>query len=109
MPRLWYIQINGKREGPYSVQELKKDTRITPDTLVWMEGFPEWVPVRMVPELAEIFEDDESIELTEKFKKKEEEVIVKDDVLAIRSDPPNLYIWLFIIFIIALYLFYVFH
>lgn len=58
MEKIWFILINGNREGPYSVDELKKDPRLTPDTLVWREGFEYWVPISQVPELKGIFEED---------------------------------------------------
>ena len=60
MEKIWYIEINEKREGPYNVVELKRDYRITPDTLVWRPGFTIWVPIGTVVELQVIFKDEES-------------------------------------------------
>ena len=56
--KIWFIQIQGKKEGPFSVRELKYDPRINPDTLVWKKGFNLWLPIRKVPELKKIFEDE---------------------------------------------------
>ncbi len=58
MQKIWYIKIDGQREGPLSVSDLKRDRRLTPDTLVWKEGFKDWQPMREVPELKEVFEDE---------------------------------------------------
>lgn len=51
----WFILINGRKEGPYSVQDLAKDPRFLPDTLVWSVGYHNWVEAQTVPELAKIF------------------------------------------------------
>jgi len=58
MVEIWFVLIDGKCEGPYSIPQLKRNTRITPDTYVWKEGFTEWKPMRSVPELKEVFTDD---------------------------------------------------
>ena len=57
MMKEWFIQIDGSSQGPYSIEDLKRDDRITPDTLVWKEGFANWVPMRKVAELEEVFRD----------------------------------------------------
>lgn len=73
MGKIWFIQIENHSEGPYSIQDLKWDRRITPDTLVWKAGMPVWKPVRKVPELKKLFSDPdepESSSQKEKRKKK---------------------------------------
>lgn len=57
MDKIWYIKIHGTREGPYSVLDLRRDRRITPDTLVWRQGFDRWQQMRYVPELQAVFDD----------------------------------------------------
>lgn len=59
MKKIWFLDINGHLKGPYSVKDLKNDKRVTPDSLVWKEGFAHSVPIRNVPELKEIFTDKE--------------------------------------------------
>ena len=59
MKKIWFLDINGQLKGPYSVRDLKRDSRVTPDTLVWKEGFAHSVPIRNVPELKEVFTDKE--------------------------------------------------
>jgi len=51
MTKEWYIYINDNREGPYSPEELKADTRITLNTLAWKPGMNSWLPIREIPEL----------------------------------------------------------
>lgn len=55
MGKIWFIEVKGKQEGPYSIAELKRHPHFTLDTLVWREGFREWIPARNVPELRELF------------------------------------------------------
>lgn len=52
MERCWYLLINGKREGPYTLEQLKKHPNLTPLTLVWKKGFVKWVPLGSVQELS---------------------------------------------------------
>lgn len=50
----YYVLLNGAKEGPYSLDELKMKN-IDPCTKVWRQGFPEWRPARWIPELTELF------------------------------------------------------
>lgn len=54
MKACWFILIDGKKEGPYSVRALKKHPKVTPLTLVWKKGFSKWVPLGSIPELEEV-------------------------------------------------------
>ncbi len=60
MQKIWFIDIEGKLTGPYSVSQLRGLPGITPETLVWREGYEKSVPIRIVRELQEIFEDSET-------------------------------------------------
>lgn len=104
--RIWFIIIEKRQEGPYSLQELKKDDRFTPDTLVWKEGFSEWVPARFIPELQEIFKDaPESHPLHEPVQEKS----LKPDgeaTLTLQQDPYQFYLWILIIIAVFIYLMY---
>jgi len=51
----WYVGINGVPVGPVRLSDLRRKASnglITDDSLVWREGFEEWVPLRTFPELA---------------------------------------------------------
>lgn len=58
VPRVWYASIEGVQEGPFSADQilgLAASGRITPATLVWKEGNPEWQPLALVPEMQAVF------------------------------------------------------
>jgi hypothetical protein len=98
----WYILIAEKQEGPYSIADLRKDSRITPDTLVWKEGFDKWIPLREVAELRRLFEG-----LEEEQKSRDAlKGLPNDDTLALRSEPPYFYLWIALAIISITYAFY---
>lgn len=106
MYKQWFVWIEGKQEGPYNISELKSDSRLTPDTLVWKEGFKEWLPIRRVPELKEIFNDErgEPKPLHEDFKPKP--LPSDEEALTIQQDPFQFYLWLLVLILILLYIFF---
>lgn len=53
MEDFFYLVINGKSEGPFTKQQLL-NMSLTPDTLVWKKGLPEWVNASQLPELQDI-------------------------------------------------------
>lgn len=106
--KVWFIKVDGQKEGPFSIQELKNHPQMTPDTLVWKEGFKDWIPARHVPELKSVFEDEEPEELKDRFKIKA--TPSEDAILALeRSNYPFLIYGLIILLILFAYLFYKFH
>jgi hypothetical protein len=106
MIKQWFIKINDLEEGPYSISDLKRDPRVTPATLVRKAGEKEWRPIRFVPELKAVFEDDEPEENENKLlpKKYPQNELVID----MRLDPSFLF-WILIALIVALYLLYQFY
>ncbi len=50
----YYLHLNNKQEGPFSLDELKKMS-ITQETLVWYEGSEEWKNAGVVNELKILF------------------------------------------------------
>jgi hypothetical protein len=108
---IWYIQINGKKEGPFSIQELKKHPSLTPDVLVWRKGFHLWIPARNVPELQELFKDEPADIPEDKEEENEKKLFTRKKqgeelVLDMRLDPPQFYFWLLILALIMIYMFY---
>lgn len=104
MKKIWFLDIRGQLEGPYSLRDLKRDIRVTPDTLVWKEGFAHSVPIRNVPELKAVFTDDPSDIEPEESKKKIDAKQQDDLLLMEMSHEPPFLIWLLIIltlFIVA--------
>ena len=106
MEKIWYISIKNVQEGPYSVEDLKWDERITPDTLVWRKGFPRWVPIRDVPELRKIFKDDrdEDQETDQKITSGG-----YDEVALTYQQDPNTFLWIIVGILAILYSLYQFY
>lgn len=99
--KIWYILIGRNQEGPYSYNDLKRDRRLTPDTLVWKEGFTEWKPIREIPELKNLFLDNEEEDEDQKIQQKP--IPPQDEiVLELNQQPPFLY-WILIALALAIY------
>jgi predicted Zn finger-like uncharacterized protein len=55
----WYVGVNGVPVGPVRLAEIRAKVQqggITEDSLVWREGFEEWLPLKTFPELLELLE-----------------------------------------------------
>lgn len=104
MEKIWYIILDGATLGPFTELELRRKVGITPDTLCWRDGFADWTPMRDVPELKKVFEDDEPLEADD-----EEDGISKENggdaevALAVK-DPNYVFWWLVIAALILSYL-----
>lgn len=53
----YFAIINGAQAGPMSKGQLAL-AGITPETLVWRQGLPEWVKAETLPELNDVFMED---------------------------------------------------
>lgn len=49
---MWYIIFNGQQTGPLSESELH-NYGLSPDSMVWKSGMPDWQRASTIPELAE--------------------------------------------------------
>lgn len=50
----WFVAVAGQARGPFSREEIMNGVAgglYTPQSLVWKEGFSEWLPIQQVPEL----------------------------------------------------------
>ncbi|MBA3238623.1 MAG: DUF4339 domain-containing protein [Parachlamydiaceae bacterium] len=111
MEKEWYIKIKEHREGPYTVDQLKRHKEVTPDTFVWDEENAVWVPIRTIPELLIIFKDPATTKdpdiLEEDIKVLAKEKEAGELVLQLGSEPPSIFFWLLIfaaiMFLIVLY------
>jgi hypothetical protein len=54
----WFVIINQKKKGPFTLLQLKAEKGITPDTLAWRQGMASWTQIRYIPELAQLFKDE---------------------------------------------------
>ena len=49
---LYYIALNQKQQGPFTIEELKR-MNLPTQTLVWYKGLKNWIPISNVKELSE--------------------------------------------------------
>ncbi|MEI8365325.1 MAG: DUF4339 domain-containing protein [Parachlamydiaceae bacterium] len=114
MDKIWYIYVAGQQEGPYSVEDLKKDKRLTLETFVWREGFSGWKKIQDVPELKAVFKANETPhnpDETETETEKENERLrlakaaLADEELALdmRGLPPPYIFWIILFVILLVY------
>ena len=50
----WYIAINGQQQGPFDkkyIQQALTSGQFSESTMVWADGYPNWVPISQVDEL----------------------------------------------------------
>lgn len=106
MNKEWFIWLQGKQEGPYSIVDLKADSRLSPDTLVWKEGFKTWVPIRRVPELKDIFKDQRKKPQPIQGEFNSKPLFSEDEAISIQQDPFQFYLWVLVIILIIIYLFF---
>lgn len=56
----FYVDSKNEQVGPYDEDDMAAliaGTKVAPDTLVWREGYPDWMPARSVQEFSMLFED----------------------------------------------------
>ncbi len=56
--KLYFIAVNNQQTGPLDMETLKSHAQsgqLTPETLVWKTGMPQWRPAGQVVELASLF------------------------------------------------------
>lgn len=108
----WFIIIDNRQEGPFSMIDLKREPRFNPDVLVWKKGFKEWLPARKVEELDEVFADEEPSKIIHeplKGKKLESDLGQEGQAtLALHQDPFQIILWILVGLLIILYTFYQF-
>lgn len=50
----WYVAVNGQQQGPFSQVQVQQGIQsgvYKSETMVWRQGFQDWLPVSSVPEL----------------------------------------------------------
>lgn len=103
--RIWFILIGGKKEGPYSISQLRSHPKLTPDTLVWRKGFSKWIPIAQVKELKEVFRDDKKKKRPDDKKKdlKLSYVLAKTNH---HFNPKPFFWWLLLLSLVLFYVLY---
>lgn len=51
---MYYIIINDQQQGPFAKEELLS-RGLTPQTMVWCQGMPDWMPASSVQDLNDLF------------------------------------------------------
>lgn len=107
MDKVWYLLIDQKEEGPYSLKELRFDKRLTLETLVWKEGFPDWVPLKNIKELRKLVESPNGKNNNEKDGEIQKGMNSQSE-LALESsfDPNPLFLLILLIILLISYLLY---
>lgn len=54
-PLQYYMVVDEKSTGPFSLEEILNHPALRPETLVWKPGIDNWVPARTLPEFSESF------------------------------------------------------
>lgn len=105
MKRIWFIEIEKKQLGPFSVGQLRHNPLVTPDTLAWKAGMERWLPIRRIPELAfQLFSDELEASIGKKngadpLKNEGEELTLQSE-----SDPNPFIWWIFLLLLLFAYL-----
>ena len=54
-PSHYYMVVDEKSTGPFTLDEITLHPQLTPDTLVWKPGLDNWVAAKSLPELDPAF------------------------------------------------------
>lgn len=108
----WFVIIENQQLGPYSLLDLKSDSRFTPDTLVWKKGYKEWTKARFVQELSKLFKDEpepQALHEPNKNNGVESDLQQSQATLTLQQDPYQFMLWILLLLIIIFYTFYHFY
>lgn len=106
MKKEWFVKVDNRESGPFSIQDLKHDPRVNPDTLVRRIDQLHWTPMRFVLELKEVFEDEPVGTPLHETGKTPLNVNQDLATLAIQQDPSQFFLWMLILLIIFIYTLY---
>ncbi len=104
----WYCLFRGRKEGPFSLADLKRHPRFTPDTLVWKKGFPQWVKASKIRELEKIFKEEKQRSKGEK-NGKDKRTFQGAEILTARQTPPPYIVFLIIVMIFVFLTYYLYY
>lgn len=102
----WYTKIDGKQQGPFSIEDLKLQSWLTPESLVRKEGEEDWTPIGEVKELKEVFEDPKP-QPDDDTQVEDETIDLPTDselILDLEPTPPFfLFVWVLIVVLLTFY------
>lgn len=59
--KIYYVVLDEKSTGPFTLDEVILNPALTPDTLVWKPGIDNWIAAKMLPELEPAFRPQENV------------------------------------------------
>jgi hypothetical protein len=99
----WFLLVAGRKEGPYSFGDLRRDPRVTPDTLVWKKGRKGWVKAGKIPELRSLFEEEEA-DSEEERPDFPAAISPEGMVIGMEGQEPPFFLWTIVLAILFTYL-----
>lgn len=107
----WYVRIGDAEEGPFTIAELRSHPQLNRDTLVWKEGFDDWIPIRRVWELRNLFKDEDADSVADEEDDEKEgnfpaQLSPDGLVIDMRGEEPPGYMWVLLCILAAIYLAY---
>jgi len=108
----WFIIMDNQQSGPYTLSELEKNPRFTPDTLVWKKGYKEWTKARFILELRDLFKDkprDRPVKSPDKKSSIKSDCVQESQAaLTLQQDPFQFLLWVILFLIVVFYALYLF-
>ena len=101
LEKIWFVWLRGVKEGPFSFYDLRKMKEVTPDTWAWREGMHAWLKIRDIPELFQLFSDEEEEE--EALEASELKAPEEDAVLSLPNADPPWIVWFLLALLLVFY------
>lgn len=103
--KIWFIWIDGQREGPKSYDDLKNDPRLTPDTWIWKKGFENWKKIRDVKALEDLFKEDSPNAGNDEIPSTNDdpEKGMQDELVIDMGQEPPYFLWILLALICLIY------
>ena len=105
----WFLYIGGQEEGPFTFEDLEKDSRLSFKTFVWKDGLEDWTPIEKVPELKAMIEKRKSRPPShdEEMNRIRQELSQEDEVITLQSEPPYWIIWVLVVLLALLFAWFI--
>lgn len=109
MEKEWYILFDQDEEGPFSLADISRDERITPDTWVRHQSAQEWKRARFIKELELVFKDKplpQALNSPTPPFSPTPDGIIDQEVLVLPQDPFQRLLWVLVLLLLLLSLIY---
>lgn len=102
----WYIRVHRAAEGPFSIEDLLRDSRVNEKTFAWKRGMSAWAPIELIPELAPLFKKEGRVQRPKFSDPLAGEQNGGEGILTMAQDPFYFYLLLVIILLLITYISY---